>query len=84
MITTPPFSHHLKALGVKFKSASNRAALCINFSDNKNYLTIFTCVNIVRRSCSNYSDDVKFHFNVLVGITKRTKKVMKKRRATPD
>ena len=26
MIPTPPFSHHLKALGTKFKSASNRTA----------------------------------------------------------
>ena len=28
MIPTPSFSHHLKALGAKFKSASNRAAPC--------------------------------------------------------
>ena len=30
VIPTPPFSHHLKAFGAKFKSASNRAALCIH------------------------------------------------------
>ena len=29
MIPTPPFSHNLKALGAKFKSASNRDAPCM-------------------------------------------------------
>ena len=40
MIPTPPFSHHLKALGAKFKSASNCTASCTSLSYNSSPLKV--------------------------------------------